>query len=130
MYVNVCPREMADQVFARLVISKSDWDKCMNQTACKIGVIVAIVVVGLIVLWVISTLIRCLCCGLTCLEALCCCCCRRGRRQRYAEPPQSAYNNPNMYAPQPMRQAEPVYQPVQNQGYYNRYDHEGYKASY
>lgn len=138
MYVNVCPKQVASSLFARLDIglNRSTWDKCMDKSACKIGVIVGIVVVAIIVLWILSTIIRCLCCGISCLEALCCCCCRKPRRPQYVER-QTAYNNPNMYAPvQPMRQAEPVYQPVNtvnsgNHDYYNRYERsssDGYKV--
>lgn len=130
MHIEVCPKKAAAYLFAResIGLNKSTWNKCMNQTACKIGVIVAIVVVALLVFWVVATLIRCCCLGLSCVEALCCCCCRRPHNNRYVEP-QQHYNNPNMYPQvQPMRQAEPSYQPVNNPVHYGRRSsYDGYK---
>lgn len=137
MYLDICPKQVALSLFRRedIGLNKSTWDKCMNKTPCKIGAIVGIVVVALIVFWIVMTIVRCCCMGLSCIEALCCCCSccgsRKPRQPRYAEP-QLHYNNPNMYPPaQPMRQAEPSYQPVGNHGYegrqYSRGSYDGYK---
>lgn len=128
----ICPSSVqatvADAVFRRSftsdVTSTADsfksWDTCMDNKTCKIVAIVLIVLAGLFVFWILSTIIRCLCCGVTCLEALCCCCCRsanRGRSRNIQDDHNQAYNNPNMYPPPPPQQhftsqPQPAYQPV------------------
>lgn len=106
------------------------WDTCMDNRTCKIVAIVLIVLGGIFALWVISTLIQCLCMGVSCVEALCCCCCRRTKSQpTYVVAKQEPQYNPNMYPPRPAPQyampqppmAQQYQQPplayVPNQGY-------------
>lgn len=88
----------------------------MDNKACKIIAIVLIVLGGLIVLWAISTIIRCMCLGFSCLEALCCCCCRSASKD-YHEKQQHPYNNPNMYGPP----AQPAYHPAGQPAYQPQY---------
>lgn len=76
----------------------------MDNRVCKIVAIVGIVFGVLIVFWVLSTLIRCVCLGFQCIEACCCCCGRssgsRGQTVIVQAPNQdSSYGNPNMYPP-------------------------------
>lgn len=104
-------RDFGDNVKSTADSFKS-WDTCMDNKTCKIVAIVGIVLAGLVVLWAISTIIQCLCMGVSCLEALCCCCCRSSKPVVYQEK-QTPYNNPNMYQPvsAPMRyQPQPAYQ--------------------
>ncbi|ODQ82695.1 hypothetical protein BABINDRAFT_159222 [Babjeviella inositovora NRRL Y-12698] len=113
-----CPASFVDSLrarsFASDVVSTADsfksWDTCMGNKTCKIIVIVLIVIGALLVLWVVSTLLRCLCCGVACLEACCFCCCRR-TTPRGMESLNLAFNNPNMYPTmyQPAAQPAPVY---------------------
>lgn len=134
MYINLLTRDISDNVRSTADSFKT-WDTCMNNKTCKIVAIVGIVLAGLVALWIITTLVQCLCMGKMCLESLCCCCCGGGRRQQtvYQEK-QSAYNNPNMYQPvsAPMRYG-PLHPPrgeynnedpfnENNHGYDNRYD--------
>lgn len=112
---NFCPasfakRNVADRVTSTAEAFKS-WDTCMDNTACKIIAIVLIVLGGLVVMWALTTIIRCMCMGFSCLEAMCCCCCRSASKD-YNEK-QHAYNNPNMYGPA----AQPAYYPVERPNY-------------
>ncbi|ODV78600.1 uncharacterized protein CANTADRAFT_53117 [Suhomyces tanzawaensis NRRL Y-17324] len=104
MFINkLLPRDLANDVTTTAGSFKS-WDTCMDNTTCKIVAIVGIVLAVLVCLWLISTVIRCCCMGVSCLEALCCCCCRSANT-RYVEK-QTPMHNPNMYAPVP----PPMYQ--------------------
>lgn len=118
----------AGALFAReIVVNSTSWNRCMNNTTCKIIAIVAIVVASLLLLWVLSFIIRCACLGFACAEAICCCCSSSKKTTTYVERPLHYYN-PNMYpSVQPMRQAEPSYQPVNNG--YNGYNY-GYKPQH
>lgn len=76
----------------------------MNKLWCKIVVIIAIVVAGLIVLSICVWVIRAVCCGVK--TVLCCCCCcgrpnqnnapmnRDIENQAYQQPP-NMYYQPN-----------------------------------
>lgn len=75
------------------------WDTCMDNKVCKIVAIVGIVLAALVAFWLVATVVRCCCMGVSCLEALCCCCCRSANKQYVEKPVQSPYANPNMYAP-------------------------------
>ncbi|CAH6720800.1 hypothetical protein CLIB1444_04S08240 [[Candida] jaroonii] len=112
----ICYNDIARRSFGQDVKSTADsfksWDTCMDNKTCKIVAIVGIVLACLVAFWIISTLVRCLCMGFSCLEALCCCCCRSASKG-YTEK-QHPYTNPNMYPPQP--QPAPMYQ-QQYQGY-------------
>ena len=101
--------------------SFKSWKSCQNNRTCHIIAIVGIVLAALCIFWVLSTLIRCLCMGYSCLEALCCCCCRNAHSNRYVEQPQQVF--PQTYSQHythqrepPMTRAEPAYQPM-NQYY-------------
>ncbi|SGZ50057.1 CIC11C00000003377 [Sungouiella intermedia] len=123
----------AAALYARDIgLNRGTWDRCMAKTPCKIAAIVGIAIAALIVLWVLSFIIRCACLGFSCVEAICCCCSRRRKTTTYVERPPLHFENPNMYPRvQPMRQAEPSYQPVNNayQGrdYDDGYTYNGYK---
>ncbi|EEQ41364.1 putative PSI induction protein [Clavispora lusitaniae] len=130
--------------------SFKSWKSCQNNRTCHIIAIVGFVLAALCIFWVLSTLIRCLCMGYSCLEALCCCCCRNAHSNRYVEQPQQVFpqNYSQHYTHQrepPMTRAEPAYQPM-NQYYpaekattpadFTKYPHEesyrydtGYKPS-
>lgn len=115
-YKNIAHNALsARSLFTDKVESTADsfksWDTCMDNKTCKIVAIVGIVLAALVLFWIISTVIRCLCLGFTCVEALFCCCGGR-RRQRYEEPQRNAYDNGNMYPRQPVPMAQPSYQPV------------------
>ncbi|KAH3662191.1 hypothetical protein OGAPHI_005439 [Ogataea philodendri] len=107
---DICPSELVGNTLHPRDLdkawndTKSGWNKCMDKRWCKIVVIVCIVVGGLFVLWVLSTIFQLICCGAKCIEALCCCCCCGRRKEKVvykeAPPPSSqgnAYTNPNMY---------------------------------
>lgn len=101
--------------------SFKSWKSCQNNRTCHIIAIVGFVLAALCIFWVLSTLIRCLCMGYSCLEALCCCCCRNAHSNRYVEQPQQVFpqNYSQHYTHQrepPMTRAEPAYQPM-NQYY-------------
>ncbi|CDO53945.1 hypothetical protein DV451_002856 [Geotrichum candidum] len=53
---------------------KSNWDSCMDKTVCKWVAIIGIILACLVLFWLITSIIRCLCLGVQCLEALFCCC--------------------------------------------------------
>jgi len=87
----------------------SSWDNCMAKSYCKWPAIIGIVIGSLIVLSVLFCIVQCLCCGYSCMQALCCCCkCGRGgsrRRDRssrykddYAHMPPTPYSG---YQPTP-----------------------------
>lgn len=123
--VSILARDFAGDAQSTAGSFKS-WDTCMDNKTCKIVAIVLIVIAVLICFWIISTLVRCCCMGVSCLEALCCCCCRAANSRRRSSPYvekqyQSPYNNTNMYpaAQSPMNhsfgytsQPQPAYQPV------------------
>lgn len=119
---DIVTRGISDDVTSTAHSFKS-WDSCMANKPCKIIAIVGIVLACLFAFWMISTLIRCCCMGISCLEALCCCCCRPAGSQRYVEKqtPVSPFENPNMYPPTqaPVYQTRPPQQAyfAQNQGY-------------
>ncbi|KAG7841802.1 hypothetical protein KL942_001681 [Ogataea angusta] len=108
---DVCPTEFVENSLYKRDISqtwddtKNGWNKCMDKKWCKIVVIVCIIIGGLFVFWLLSTIFQLICCGVKCIDAMCCCCCR-GRRKKteviYKEQPAptsqgNAYTNPNMY---------------------------------
>lgn len=100
-----CPADFIKRLeFVSTADSFKHWNTCMDNRTCKIVAIVGIVLAVIFLFWIISTLIRCLCMGVSCLEALCCSCCYRTRA--YNENYNTAYNNPNMYRPN-----QPVYGP-------------------
>jgi hypothetical protein len=87
--------------------SFKSWNTCMDNRTCKIVAIVGIVVAALVVFAIMSWLVRCLCCGLSCCSGClgcgCCDCCG-SKKEAYREPKNDnyyavdpAYNNPNMY---------------------------------
>ncbi|ODV58704.1 Pin2p ASCRUDRAFT_72380 [Ascoidea rubescens DSM 1968] len=53
--------------------SFQSWDTCMDNNVCKWVAIVGIILASLLVIWLLSTLIQVICCGATCIGALCCC---------------------------------------------------------
>lgn len=81
-----CPANVMNTILSKRFTEddvKSSWDKCMDNKTCKIVAIVLIVVGGLILFWLISTLFQVLCCGIKCLNAIFCCfgsCCCCGDR--------------------------------------------------
>lgn len=99
---SVFKRDVAGDVRSTAQAFRS-WDTCMADRPCKIIAIVLIVLGCLIVMWALSTVIRCMCLGFSCLEALCCCCCRSASKEYHEK--QVPYNNPNMYMPP----AQPIY---------------------
>ncbi|EGV65890.1 hypothetical protein CANTEDRAFT_102462 [Yamadazyma tenuis ATCC 10573] len=110
--IDICPAKLLSRDISGDVTSTAksfkSWDTCMDNTACKVIAIVGIVLASLVVMWAISTVIRCVCLGFSCLEALFCCCCRstsRGYQDKQIQP----YENPNMY----VRTAPPMYQQQQ-----------------
>lgn len=126
----LCPSKLLARSFNSDVTSTADafkhWDTCMDNKTCKIVAIVGIVLAALVCFWIISTLVSCICLGISCIEALCCCCCcksRSGGRKQIVEK-QEPYNNANMYptaAPNYTRQPQPAYggggyQPVGDSG--------------
>lgn len=120
MQLDLCPKKLTATLVQRSFTSDvkstaesfKHWDTCMDNKTCKIVAIVGFVLAGLLLLWLLSSVIMCLCMGVTCLEALCCCCCRKAHRDRYVEPAQP-YMNQNMYPQQqPMRQVNRPYEPV------------------
>lgn len=133
MFIHQSPSAAAS-LFARDIESTAksfrSWDTCKQNTTCHVVAIVGIVLASLLLLWILISVVRCLCMGVGCLEALCCCCCRTVHRDRYVEQPQPYQNT--MYRAPPMAPAEPAYQPMSQgpytlNGYYNRYDG-GYKV--
>lgn len=69
---------------------QNNWDKCMDRTWCKWVVIVLIIIAGMLVFWILATIVRCVCMGMECATAMLCCCCNccrccsdRGRRDQY-----------------------------------------------
>ncbi|CDK24332.1 unnamed protein product [Kuraishia capsulata CBS 1993] len=106
-----CPNKMLSALEKRSVTSTvnsfKSWDTCMDNKVCKIVAIVGIVLACLVVMWLVSTIVRCLCCGLECMASMCFCCAPR-RQQQYSQPPvmmrnadnHNPYDNPNMYPPQ------------------------------
>ncbi|KAF8000900.1 hypothetical protein HF325_004689 [Metschnikowia pulcherrima] len=130
MQLDLCPKTYAAHLFLRDIKSTAEsfksWDTCMDNKTCKIVAIVGIALGGVFVLWILATLIQCMCMGVSCLSALCCCCCRGAHQNRYVEPPQQPYNNANMYpAHQPIRQMEQTYQPAPQ--YSGNYENNRYK---
>lgn len=123
MQLDLCPKEIATSLFARDF--KSDvkntahafksWDTCRANKTCRIVAIVGFILAILLALWILSTLIRCICMGFSCVEALCCCCCRSAHKNRYMEPAQQPQYNSNMYPAPQMRQMDQSYQPVSTQ---------------
>lgn len=112
---NLCPSKLLGRSISDDVTSTADafksWNTCMDNKTCKIIAIVGIVLASLICIWILSTLIQCICLGKTCLESLCMCCCRPANRQRVVEQ-QVPYANPNMYptpAPHYAREPPAVY---------------------
>lgn len=99
-----CPIDsIASTLIPREIINQSKWNWCMNTLWCKIVVIIAIVLAGLLVLSFAVWLIRVFCCGVKTL--LCCCCCcgsqtadnvndRDLEKQTYHHPP-NMYYQPN-----------------------------------
>lgn len=68
---------------------KSNWNSCMDHTVCKWVAIIGIVLASLVLLWIITSIFRCICLGIQCLDALfcccrncCTCCCNGNRRKR------------------------------------------------
>lgn len=110
-----CPKE-ALNYFKRDITSTAEsfksWDTCMDNKTCKIVAIVGIVLAALVVLWICTSVLRCLCFGFeSCAKLFCCCFWCRDNQSREAPMAQTAYSNPHMYPQQ-------GYQP--NQLYYGR----------
>lgn len=122
--IKFCPSALLKRDFGDSVVSTAQsfksWDTCMDNKVCKIVAIVGIVLAGLVVLWAISTIIRCACLGLTCLEALCCCCCRSASKDYHEK--QLPQDNPFMYG----NGRNGGY----NQGYQPGYQQPSYERSY
>lgn len=76
----------------------------MDNTTCKWVAIVGIVLAALFVLWILGSIIRCFCLGVSCFQAICCCCnccsCCDGNRRRDA--PYNASYNQGGYGQQPV----------------------------
>lgn len=126
-----CPDNIKHEFVKRFDVKSTadsfkSWDTCMDNKTCKIVAIVLIVLGGLIVMWAVSTIIRCACLGFSCLEALCCCCCRSGSKEYHEKQMNHPYNNPNMYGnhmpPPPVAyRGNPGYQPGYDSGYDSRF---------
>mmetsp|Transcript_7265 Transcript_7265/g.9200 ORF Transcript_7265/g.9200 Transcript_7265/m.9200 type:complete len:153 (-) Transcript_7265:139-597(-) len=119
---DLCPSKLLARSISSDVTSTADafksWDTCMDNKTCKIVAIVGIVLASLICIWILSTLIQCICLGKTCLESLCMCCCRPANRQRVVVEQQVPYANPNMYpTPAPYYAREPPAVYGGNRGY-------------
>lgn len=60
----------------------------MDNTTCKWVAIIGIVLAVLLVMWILGSIIRCFCLGVSCFQAICCCCnccsCCDGNRRRDA----------------------------------------------
>ncbi|EGW30731.1 uncharacterized protein SPAPADRAFT_62589 [Spathaspora passalidarum NRRL Y-27907] len=93
------------------------WDTCMANRTCKIVAIVLIVLGGLLVIWVVTTIFQCLFMGAKCIDACCCCCCRNSNKNAYVEK-QSDYPNPNMYPPHTQQRYAYQPQPPPNNAYF------------
>lgn len=116
----LCPSKLLARSFTSDVTSTADsfksWDTCMDNKTCKIVAIVGIVLAALVCIWILSTVIQCICLGKTCLESLCMCCCRPARHQQIVEP--HPYNNPNMYGTlAPYYASQPPAAYTANRGY-------------
>lgn len=98
------PRSFTSDVVSTAESFKS-WDTCMDNKTCKIVAIVGIVLAVLFVLWLLSAVVNCVCCGAQtlCAAMLCCGMCCRGEggndSQRRQQGP-AVYDNPHMYPPQ------------------------------
>lgn len=108
--------------------SFKNYDTCMANTGCKIVFIVGCVLLGLLVIWVISTIVQCLCMGVKCIEACCCCCCRSQSNTAYQQPPQT-YINPNMY-PDAQYNQRYAYQPQPPMSAYPGPSNDSVKSEY
>lgn len=97
---STCPSELLRRALDDKVTSTADsfksWDTCMDNKTCKIVAIVGIVLASLVVIGLLSTVLRCMCCGVTSLVELCCCCCQMGSRREQPPPPR-VQQNPFMY---------------------------------
>lgn len=121
--IKFCPSSLVKRDFGQKVVSTAEsfksWDTCMDNTVCKIVAIVGIVLAGLVVLWAISTIIRCACLGLSCLEALCCCCCRSASKDYHEKQQQLPQDNPYMYGTTRNPGYQPGYEPAYQRSYNN-----------
>ncbi|TVY40861.1 hypothetical protein LOCC1_G005179 [Lachnellula occidentalis] len=90
--------------------SFSSWDNCMKATYCKWPLIAIIIVVSLILLSIITCIVRCACCGMscccTCFSFLKCCDCCGGCCDGKKNKPHKHLDDP--FAPPP---------PLPHQGY-------------
>lgn len=61
--------------------NNSIWNSCMENHVCKSFSIIGFVIIGLIIFWIVFTIVQCVCFGVKCVNALfcvlCCNCCRR-----------------------------------------------------
>ncbi|KAG4025637.1 hypothetical protein MFRU_053g00060 [Monilinia fructicola] len=105
-------RSITGQV-ASVKDSFSSWSKCMEATYCKWPVIAVIIIGGLILFSILSCIIRCACCGMscccTCFSFLKCCdCCggscdgKRDRSHKHLDDYPPPKPNQGYQAPAPM----------------------------
>ncbi|CUM65214.1 uncharacterized protein PRCAT00002844001 [Priceomyces carsonii] len=129
--LDICPKLWA-RSFTGNVTSTADafksWDTCMDNRACKIIAIVGIVLAGLLLIWILSSIFRCCVLGVTCVQAFCCCCAGCGSRRPRRSDEEMYYTNPNMYAHgPPLQRSQPqrMYEPAlevddESKEYYER----------
>lgn len=124
MYIPTCPKDIVSGLSRRDVRSTAEsfksWDTCMDNTTCKIVAIVGIVLACIVAISILTTLFRCCCLGLSCVQAICCCC-SRGNRRPQPRQMQDPFHNANMYPrSQPMAQAQPAYYPTNSYDSYRK----------
>ncbi|KAF1852157.1 uncharacterized protein K460DRAFT_402144 [Cucurbitaria berberidis CBS 394.84] len=105
----------------------SSWDNCMAKSYCKWPVIVVIVVGSLILLSIVISIARCICCGAECVCCCfkcCSCCCgggRSGHKRVKSEPtpiyPPTGAANPYAAAHAVAPPAPPIDSRAANQQY-------------
>jgi hypothetical protein len=89
-------------------IAFKSWNTCMDNNICKIVAIVGFALAGVLCLWLVIGVLRCMCTEIGFIGSCCCCCCTSKRthdymysNQQFQQPLQQSFQQPPTFTPAP-----------------------------